>query len=101
MIVTTMEVAMRRLLALFGLVVSVNLAVADEWMIRRKVGGNFTDTRNAVVTAIENRGLVINYTSRIADMLERTGADVGATRKIFDQAVIVEFCSAKLSREMM
>ena len=92
---------MRRLLALFVLVSSVNLAFAEEWMVRRQVGGSFTDTRDAIVTAIENRGIVINYTARIADMLERTGADIGATRKIFDQAETVEFCSASLSRKMM
>lgn len=51
--------------------------------------------------AIENRGLVINYTSHIADMLARTGADIGATRQIFAKAEIIEFCSAKLSRKMM
>ena len=92
---------MRRLLALFVLVSSVNLAFAEEWMVRRQVGSSFTDTRDAIVTAVENRGIVINYTARIADMLERTGADIGATRKIFDQAETVEFCSAGLSRKMM
>ncbi len=92
---------MRRLLALLVLVSSVNLAFAEEWMVRRQVASSFTDTRDAIVTAIENRGIVINYTARIADMLERTGADIGATKKIFDQAETIEFCSAVLSRKMM
>ena len=92
---------MRRLLALLVLVSSVNLAFAVEWMVRRQVASSFTDTRDAIVTAIENRGIVINYTARIADMLERTGADIGATKKIFDQAETIEFCSAVLSRKMM
>ena len=92
---------MRRLLALLVLVSSANLAFAEEWMVRRQVASSFTDTRDAIVTAIENRGIVINYTARIADMLERTGADIGATRRIFDQAETVEFCSAALSRKMM
>jgi len=92
---------MRRLLALLVLVSSVNLAFAEEWMVRRQVASSFTDTRDAIVTAIENRGIVINYTAHIADMLERTGAEIGATKKIFDQAETVEFCSASLSRKMM
>ena len=92
---------MRRLLALLVIVSSVNLAFAEEWMVRRQVASSFTDTRDAIVAAIENRGIVINYTARIADMLERTGADIGATRRIFDQAETVEFCSAALSRKMM
>jgi uncharacterized protein (DUF302 family) len=76
-------------------------ALADDWMVKRKVAGNFADTRDAVVMAIENRGLVINYTSHMADMLNRTGADLGATRQIFVQAEIIEFCSAGLSRKML
>ena len=51
--------------------------------------------------AIENRGLVINYISHMADMLNRTGADLGATHQIYGQAEIIEFCSASLSRKMM
>ena len=51
--------------------------------------------------AIEGRGLVINYVSHIGDMLERTGADIGATRQVFAKAEIIEFCSAGLSRQMM
>ena len=92
---------MRRLLALLALVVASQLALADEWMFRRKVSTHFDDTRDAIVLAIENRGLVVNYTSHIADMLERTGADIGAARKVFAKAEIIEFCSADLSRKMM
>jgi hypothetical protein len=48
---------------------------AEEWVVKRKVANNFSDTRDAVVMAIENRGLVINYISHMSDMLDRTGAD--------------------------
>jgi uncharacterized protein (DUF302 family) len=34
-------------------------------------------------------------------MLQRTGADIGASRQVFAQAEIIEFCSASLSRKMM
>lgn len=77
------------------------LLQAEEWASRQKVSHSFEDVRDAVVMAIENRGLVINYTSHIADMLARTGADIGASKKVFEQAEIIEFCSAKLSRQMM
>lgn len=94
-------VKMKRFLAaLLGCFLAV-AAQADEWMVRHRVRGNFEDARDAVVAAIESRGLVINYTSHIGDMLERTGRDLGATRKIYANAEIVEFCSAKLSRQMM
>lgn len=92
---------MRRLIVLFALVLSTGAALAETWMVRQKVAGSFADTRDAVVMAIENRGLVVNYTAHIADMLQRTGADIGASRQIYDNAEIIEFCSAGLSRKMM
>jgi len=92
---------MRHVLLLLCFTLMTSAAQAEAWTVKRKVAGNFVDTRDAVVMAIENRGLVINYTSHMADMLNRTGADLGATRKIYDQAEIIEFCSAGLSRKMM
>jgi uncharacterized protein (DUF302 family) len=92
---------MRQALLLICLALSAITAVAEEWTIKRKVASSFADTRDTVVTSIESRGLVINYTSHISDMLVRTGIDLGTTRKIYEQAEIIEFCSAKLSRQMM
>ena len=92
---------MRRLLLFFAFALTTANVLADDWLVRQKAAGGFEDTRDAVVMAIENRGLVINYVSHIADMLQRTGADIGASRQIFAQAEIIEFCSAKLSRQMM
>ena len=51
--------------------------------------------------AITNRGLVVDHASYIGDMLERTGKDIGATKKIFAKATALQFCSAALSRRMM
>ena len=63
--------------------------------------GSFTDVKERLVTAIENRGLVLNYTARIGDMLERTGKDIGRSRQIYANAEAVEFCSAAVSRSTM
>ena len=92
---------MRRLALLVIFVLFSRMAPADDWMVRQKTAASFVDTREAIVLAIENRGLVINFTSHIADMLDRTGADIGSGRKVFEQAEIIEFCSAGLSRKMM
>lgn len=92
---------MRRLFVLSALALSAGTVPADEWMVRQKLASRFADARDAVVMAIENRGLVVNYTSHIGDMLQRTGADLGASRQVFAQAEIIEFCSASLSRKMM
>jgi hypothetical protein len=44
---------------------------------------------------------VINTTSHIGEMLERTGKDLGGAKQIFIQAESYEFCSATMSRLTM
>ena len=63
--------------------------------------GDFADAVFSVESAIIDRGLVIDYVSRVGDMLNRTGADVGSDQKIFDAANTYLFCSAVLSRKVM
>lgn len=92
---------MRFLSLLFPLFLLSTAAIADEALLKKKVEGSFDEVKEMLVMAIENRGLVVNYTSHISEMLGRTGADIGASKKIFEQAEIVEFCSAGLSRQMM
>ena len=61
----------------------------------------FEDVRDDLKLAIEGRGLVIDYESFIHRMLERTGKDVGSTRKLYADAQAFVFCSAALSRKTM
>lgn len=61
----------------------------------------FDDVRDDLKLAIEAKGLVIDYESYINRMLERTGKDVGSTRKIYADAQAFVFCSAVLSRKTM
>jgi uncharacterized protein (DUF302 family) len=67
----------------------------------QSVKGDFADVRERVVMALENRGLVLNYTAHISNMLERTGKDIGRARQVYGTAELLEFCSAALSRRMM
>ena len=62
------------------------------------VKGGFEDIRDRVVMAIENRGLVLNYTAHVGAMLERTGKDIGRGRQIYTHADVLEFCSAGIDR---
>lgn len=62
---------------------------------------SFTDVRDRLVFAIENRGLVVSYTAHVGAMLERTSGDIGASRPIYTNAEVIEFCSATLSRATM
>ena len=92
---------MPRLLAiLLGLSLALSAAAEDGAKVAM-VKGKFADIKQDLVVAIEQRGLVINTTAHIGEMLERTGRDLGKTKKIYDQAEVIEFCSATASRTMM
>ncbi|HEX9685718.1 MAG TPA: hypothetical protein VGA25_07695 [Burkholderiales bacterium] len=70
-------------------------------VVVRSTKGEFKEVKERVLHAIENRGLVLNYTARIGAMLERTGKDIGAARRIYGDAEMLEFCSARISRDTM
>lgn len=76
------------------------IAVAQD-AITYTFDGSFEDASFAIENAIIDRGLVIDYTSHVGDMLNRTGADVGSDVAIFDNAQIFLFCSAAVSRRVM
>jgi len=63
--------------------------------------GSFEDATFGIETALVDRGFVVDHVSHVGEMLNRTGADVGATRQIYSQASVYLFCSAVLSRKMM
>jgi uncharacterized protein (DUF302 family) len=85
---------------LLGLLLA-SIAAADEDMKVVAVKGDYASVKDDVVTAIDQRGLIVNSVSHIGDMLERTGRDLGRTRRIYDKAEVVEFCSAVVSRNLM
>lgn len=57
--------------------------------------------RDNLEQAIIGRGLVVTSVSRVGDMLDRTGRDLGVARQVYTYAEVLEFCSAALSRMMM
>jgi uncharacterized protein (DUF302 family) len=87
------------------LTLSVNAAEAAEQMksdiVMRSIKGKYDDVKERVSFAIENRGIVLNYTARVGNMLERTGKDLGRRQPVYAQAEVLEFCSAALSRDTM
>jgi len=81
-------------------VVLAGQALASE-VITTPFSGSFDDATFAVESAIVGQGLVIDHVSHVGEMLDRTGADVGSSKKIFEAADIFLFCSAKISRQVM
>lgn len=65
------------------------------------VKSGYGEAKALLEAAIEGRGLKIDRVSRVGEMLERTGPDVGGTKQVYENAEVFEFCSATLSRRMM
>ncbi len=65
------------------------------------VQGSYADVVQDVEDGIVNAGLNIDYRGKIAQMLDRTGKDIGATKQVYKGAEFMQFCSARLSRDMM
>jgi uncharacterized protein (DUF302 family) len=84
-----------------GVALHGTVQAASAEVVVRSATGEFKEVKERVLHAIENRGLVLNYTARIGAMLERTGKDIGAARRIYGDAEMLEFCSARLSRDTM
>ncbi len=66
-----------------------------------KIKGSYEDVRVDLDYAITGTGIKVNGVSHIADMLVRTGKDLGRTKKLYEHAKAIQFCSATLSRNMM
>ena len=79
---------------------ATTIASADEPRTFR-TKGKYDDVRFELNNAIIARGLAITTTGNIGEMLDRTGADVGSTLKVYTSAEYITFCSAKLSRQMI
>lgn len=75
-------------------------AEADAPRTFRKKGA-YDDVRFELNNAIIARGLNANPPGNVGEMLDRTGADIGATKKVYKAAEYLTFCSAKLSRQLM
>ena len=79
---------------------SVGAALAQEPKLYR-VRASYEDVKFELNNAIITRGLALESTGKIGDMLERTGADVGSAKAIYKAAEFFTFCSARYSRRMM
>ncbi|SLN32603.1 hypothetical protein ROJ8625_01510 [Roseivivax jejudonensis] len=91
----------RCIAAAFGLALCAAGSATAQEAVTYSFDGSFGDASFAVENAIVNRGLVIDYTSHVGEMLNRTSEDVGGEEMLFTEADIFIFCSAVVSREVM
>ena len=93
---------MKKLLAVCAMLCLPLTALAAEgYTVLFKTQGTFQEVRDLLQFSIEGKGLKITNTNHIAEMLERTGKDIGETRQVYENAEQFEFCSATVSRHMM
>jgi len=84
------------------LLLSVAAAAAQAQAIARySTQAEFDAVKEEVLLAIQGRGLVVDHTSYIGNMLDRTAKDVGAGKRVYAKAESVQFCSAVISRKTM
>jgi uncharacterized protein (DUF302 family) len=89
------------LLLAAGMYLAAGCVRAEGDIVVHSRPGSYDEVKSALVFAIENRGLVVSAVSRVGEMLERTGRDLGRPERIFSGGEVFEFCSAVLSREVM
>ncbi|WP_407936314.1 DUF302 domain-containing protein [Litorivita pollutaquae] len=93
-------VAIAALLAL-PFMTAPQAAHAENGLIQYVTDESYDDVIFGLENAILDQGLLIDGTSHVGDMLERTRADVGSDVVLFTRADVYSFCSAKLSRKVM
>lgn len=93
---------MKRIIALCVLLgLSMPVLAGGVYTVVFKTQGTYQDVRDNLQMAIEGKGLKITSTNHIADMLDRTGKDIGETTVVYEGAEQFGFCSATISRHMM
>lgn len=90
-----------RLLIAVLFVFSANAIAGGKHLVTYTSKDDFDTVKSAITEAITGKGLVINTTSHIGEMLERTGRDMGGAKQVFVHAESFEFCSATVSRKTM
>ncbi len=87
--------------AIAALALAAGHSLAQAPVAQFSTKGDFDTVREDLLLAIQGRGLVVDHTSYIGNMLERTGKDVGAAKRVYLKAEAVQFCSAIVSRRTM
>lgn len=85
---------------LLPLILAAGMASAEEPVIVHSYDGSHADALFSLENAIINQGLVVDYHSKVGEMLARTREDVGGAQ-IFEAADVLLFCSARVSRQVM
>lgn len=92
---------MTRIIAPALLAFSLATPIAAQDYTYRTINESFDDVSFSVESAILDMGLTIDSVSHVGDMLERTRIDVGSDVTLYSDALVYNFCSATVSRQVM
>lgn len=84
-----------------GLAFAASPAAAQEDVTTYVVEAPFENVAGDLSDAIINRGYVVDYHGLVGEMLKRTAGDVGASKPLYKNADLFQFCSAVISRSAM
>ena len=82
-------------------IVSSMVIAGDSPYVTYQVEGDYEDVVADIKDAIAGQGLLISSESHASEMLNRTGPDLGFDTPVFSHAVILGFCSAKISHALV
>lgn len=80
-------------------VLYANTLISPE-IITYQVHQDFETVKFNLETAILDRGLTLNNTLHLSDMLQRTGKDLGFSNSPYTKAEALEFCSAVMAHRL-
>ncbi len=92
---------MKASLATFAMCLCLATPLSAQDIVTYTTDQSFDDVAFGLESAILDEGLVIDATSHVGEMLERTRADVGSDKVLFEAADVYSFCSASVSRKVM
>ncbi|MBC8493877.1 MAG: DUF302 domain-containing protein [Candidatus Thioglobus sp.] len=70
-------------------------------VINTAINNPYKDVRSNLIDAIEEKALNISKIYHASDMLNRTKDSVQNAKNIYQKAEIIEFCSAKISHQLV
>lgn len=88
-------------LAACALLLGTAPALAQDDVTTYTTEAPFAEVIADLEDAVVNRGFVVDYHGHIGDMLARTAGDIAGSKPLYQEAEILQFCSATLSRKVM
>jgi hypothetical protein len=89
------------LIVAVGFALAASQSHAQEDVTSYAIEAPFADVAGDLSDAIINRGYVVDYHGLVGEMLKRTAGDVGASKPLYKNAELFQFCSAVVSRSAM